>query len=105
MTGAGGGGGGGFGQQQEPMAIVSLVVGVVSIPLWGCCGPASLAASVIGLIFGFVSLGRLSREPERYTGKPLAIAGLAINGLVTLVNAVLMIFFFGLMGFGMLSGP
>lgn len=105
MTGAGGGGGGGYGNQQEPLAIVSLVIGVVSIPLWGCCGPASLAASVIGLIFGFVSLGRFSREPERYTGKPLAIAGLVINALVTLVNVVLMIFFFGMMGIGILGGP
>lgn len=107
MAGAGPGGAGpGFGmQQQEPMAIVSLVLGVIAIPLWGCCGPASLAVTLVGLILGFVSLGRLNREPQRFTGKGLAIAGLAINGVLTLVNIVAMIFFFGLMGVGILSGP
>jgi hypothetical protein len=105
MTGGGPGGGPGQGSQQEPMAIISLVLGVVAIPLWFCCGLFSLALTVVGVILGFVSLGRFNREPGRYTGKPLAIAGLVVNGLFLVVNVVLMIFFVGIMGIGILSGP
>lgn len=106
MAGAGPGGGGhGFGQQQEPMAVVSLVMGVVAIPIWGCCGPASLVATIVGLVLGFVSLSRLKNQPDRYSGKPLAIAGLAINGVFTVVNVIAMVVLVGMMGFGILAGP
>ena len=106
MAGAGPTAGGpGYGQQQEPMAIVSLVLGIVAIPIWGCCGPASLVATIAGLVLGFVSLARLNKEPERYTGKPLAITALVLNAVFTLGNVVLLVFFVGIMGVGILSGP
>jgi hypothetical protein len=107
MTGAGGGsaGGPGYGSQQEPLAIVSLVLGVIALPLFGCCGLASLAATLVGLILGFVSLGRVNREPERYSSKGLTIAALAINAVLTLMALVMTIFVVGMMGFGILSGP
>jgi hypothetical protein len=87
------------------MAIVALVLGVVAIPIWSCCGPASLVATAAGLILGIVSLGRVNREPGRYAGKQLAIIAIALNALFTLGNLVLLIFVAGMFGIGILSGP
>jgi O-antigen/teichoic acid export membrane protein len=106
MLGAGHGtGAAGFGSQQEPMAVVSIVLCVVAIPIWGCCGPASLVATVAGVILGLVSIGRVHREPGRYSGKQLSIVGLVLNALFTLANLILLLFVVGMFGFGILSGP
>jgi hypothetical protein len=84
---------------------MSLVVGVLAVPLFGCCGLLSLAANIVGLVLGFVSLMRVNKEPERYTGKPLAIAALVVNGVLLLLAVIMVIFFFGMMGIGILAGP
>ncbi len=96
--------GGGFGAQQEPMAIVSIVLAAVSLPLYFCCGAFALAANLVGLILGFVSMSRIKNEPARYSGRGLAIAGLAVNGAFLVLNIVLMVFVFGMVGLGMLAG-
>jgi hypothetical protein len=69
-----------------------------------CCGAFALAANVIGLILGFVSLSRIKNEAGRYNGRGLAIAGHAVNGMLLILNIVLVVFFFGLMGIGLLAG-
>ena len=96
--------GGSFGAQQEPMGIVSLVLAAVSLPLYMCCGFFALAANLVGLILGFVSMSRIKNEPQRFQGRGLAIAGLAVNGGLLLLNVILTVFVFGLMGIGMLAG-
>lgn len=93
-----------MGSQQEPMGIVSLVLAALSLPLYFCCGGLALAANLIGLILGFLSLSKIKGEPARYAGRGLAIAGLVVNGLFLILNVVLMIFVFGLMGLGILAG-
>jgi hypothetical protein len=106
MLGAGSGGGGlGSGSQQEPMAVVSIVLCVVAVPIWSCCGPASLVATVAGVILAIVSLGRVNREPERYSGKQLSMVALVLNALFTLGNLILLLFVVGMFGFGLLSSP
>ncbi len=87
------------------MGIIALVLGVISIPVYFCCGPVALAANAVGLVLGFVSMSRCNNEPERYQGKGLAIGALVVNALFLILNVVLIVFVFGLMGIGMLSGP
>ena len=93
------------GTQTEPMGIIALVLGIVSVPVYFCCGPVALAANIVGLVLGFVSINRCNNEPQRYQGKGLAIAALVINALFLILNLVMIEFFFGLMGVGLLSGP
>lgn len=102
---AGAGGGPMYGSQQEPMAIVGLVLAAVAVPMYFCCGAFSLVANVVGLVLGFVSLSRVNSAPERYQGRGLAIGAIIANGLMLLANVVMMIFFFGLMGIGLMSSP
>lgn len=89
----------------EPMGIVSLVLGVVSIPAYFCCSVFALVFNIAGLVLGFVSYSRVSSQPERYSGKGIAIAALVVNGIFLLLNIALIVFVFGIMGLGMLSGP
>ncbi len=93
-----------MGHETEPMGIVSLVLAALSLPLYFCCGAFALVANLIGLILGFVSLNRIKSLPNRYTGRGMAIAGAVANGILLLLNIILMVFVFGMMGLGILAG-
>jgi len=60
----------------EPLAIVSLVAGIL------CCVPLG---STTALVTGFMALGRIDANPQGRTGKGLAIAGIALGGVSWLV--------------------
>lgn len=74
-------GGGGQG-----LAIGSLVLGILSLPLAFCCGLFSLPISIIGAILGVVHLVQKKAE-----GKGMAIGGVVLSGL-GLVLAIAMVF-------------
>ena len=79
------------GMQSEPMAIVSLVVGIISMPASFCCSFFGIPLSITAIILGAVSIGKINQEPHRWEGKGLAMAGIA-TGAVGIV--LLVIFFF-----------
>jgi len=55
----------------DPYAIVSLVSGILfCIPFFG---------STVALFMGFKSLNRINADPDTYSGKPLAIAGIVLG--------------------------
>lgn len=60
------------GQQIHPLAIASIVMAVAG---FFDCGLTALPAVVIG----HMALSQINRGPERYAGKPLAIAGLMVG--------------------------
>ncbi|HEY8427494.1 MAG TPA: DUF4190 domain-containing protein [Sandaracinaceae bacterium] len=69
------------------MALGSIATGAASFlfGLLGCCFPipctiAALPLSLIAVGTGIVALARQNKEPDRYTGKGLAIAGIALGG-------------------------
>ena len=63
------------------MATASLVLGVLSIPTFGCL----IVGAVAGVVLGIVALTRANREPHLYGGKGLAIAGIATSALSLLI--------------------
>ncbi|MBK8995310.1 MAG: hypothetical protein IPM35_06070 [Myxococcales bacterium] len=89
----------------EPTGLVGLILGVLSLPLYLCCGGLSLVLNLVGLGLGVASLARVRAAPDRYGSRAVAIAALVVNGVLLLLNVVLMLFVFGLMGFGLLTGP
>lgn len=94
-------GGGGV----EPSGLVGLILGVLSLPLWFCCGGFSVALNLVGLALAFTSLTRIRSAPDRYGSRGVAIAALIVNGVFLLLNAALILFVFGMMGVGILTGP
>ena len=91
------------GQRTEPLAIASLVIGIVSflgcaccsfIPLLNMVGP--IVCGVIaagGVVCGVLALKKTNEDPT-LGGKPLAIAGIAVSGIsvvLILVAVVLLV--------------
>lgn len=85
----------------DTLAVVSLVLGILSIPLHFCCylgWPVGIAA----IICGIISIVRIGKEPHRYSGKGLAWGGVISAGL----GFLLIILVFVLYGAAiMLSAP
>ncbi len=59
------------------MAIGSLILGLL-----GCTSP-------VGLVLGIVAILQINNDPDRITGKGLAIAGVVVSGLVMLLGPAL----------------
>jgi type II secretory pathway pseudopilin PulG len=63
------------------LAIASLVLGILSIPSFGCL----IVGAVAGVVLGIVALMRANREPHLHGGKGMAIAGIATSALSLLL--------------------
>jgi hypothetical protein len=72
----------GGGGQNQTLAIVSLVCGILGL----CCG----LLSIVALITGFLQRSNISKDPNQYGGGGLAIAGMILGG----IGIVLMIISF-----------
>ena len=92
------------GAGSEPLGLVGLILGVLSLPLYLCCGGLSIVLNLVGLGLGVAALAR-GRSAERQGSRAVAMAAVIVNGLLLLLSVVAMLFFFGMMGFGILSGP
>jgi hypothetical protein len=51
---------------------------------------AGIPLGIMAMVFGFVSLGKMNRHPERYKGRGFAVAGIII-GMVDIIGAIIYI--------------
>lgn len=65
------------------MAVASFVMGLMSWLCFCSCG----VFSVLGLVFGFISLSQIKQNPEQ-GGKALAIVGIVLSALGLLVSII-----------------
>ena len=72
----------------QTLPTVSLILGVFSLIFVCCYG--GLWLGIPAAIVGFIGMRNADRDPSRYAGRGLAIAGLVI-GVVTLVLSLLML--------------
>ncbi len=78
------------------MAITSLVLGIVSVPLL-CLFGVGILTGITGLILGIIALVSISKNPQRLGGRGLAIAGIIVSAcsfllIVPLLIAILLPF-------------
>ncbi len=69
----------------NPLAIVSMILGILSIP--GCCcwilsGPFAAAAIVLGVI----AMNKIRNNPQSWKGDGMAIAGIVTGGIGVLLS-------------------
>ncbi len=76
----------GVGGQNQTLAIVSLVLGILSCL---CC--FSILTGPAGLITGFIAKGKAENEPHLYGGRGLALGGMITGGIGTLLAIVVII--------------
>lgn len=77
------------GPKNNPLAIASLVLGIISVPTIFCCGLGIITA-ILAIIFGCFSLGAIRRSDGSQAGSGLAVAGLVI-GIIAIVIIIVVI--------------
>lgn len=76
--------------QDQTLPIVSLVFGILSIPLAFCCY-GGIPLGIVALITGYIGLNNEKNDPTRYGGRGLAIGGMVTGGLVLALSILLII--------------
>jgi len=87
-------------QANQGLAMASMIVAIVGLVAGGCLGPLP---GIVALIMGLVALSQIKREPDKYGGKPFAIAGVVIGSVSIAFYLLLFLWFLlgiGLGGFG-----
>lgn len=81
----------GTGGQSQTLAIVSLVVGILSI---FCCG--WFVPGIAAVIMGFIARSKASNDPTNFGGSGLALGGI-ITGVLSLILGIIVVilYFFG----------
>jgi type II secretory pathway pseudopilin PulG len=69
--------------QQKGLAIAALILGILSFFTFGLLG----VGAIVGIVISVKAMGRVSREPWRYGGRSMAIAGLILS-ITSLASAV-----------------
>ena len=69
--------------QRKGMAIAALILGILSFFTFGLLG----IGAIVGIILSVKAMGRVSREPWKYGGRGMAIAGLVLS-ITALASAV-----------------
>ena len=78
----------------QTMAVIAMIAGLVSITIGWCCS-VGLLTSPFAIVLGIVSLFQIKKDPRKYGGKGMAIAGI-ITGSVFLAILVLIALIWGL---------
>jgi hypothetical protein len=76
--------------QTSPLAIGSLVCGILAILSGCCCGIIGLALGVAALVMGIMALRQTKAEPHAFSGGGLAIGGI-VTGAIALLFATVML--------------
>jgi hypothetical protein len=87
-------------QQQQTLAVTSLILGLCSLTVGWCCGPVGLLTGPCAIGTGIFALVQIKNDPTQYGGKPLAIIGIATGGLFLL----LWVLFIVIWGIGTMLG-
>ncbi|HVT80688.1 MAG TPA: DUF4190 domain-containing protein, partial [Phycisphaerae bacterium] len=74
------------GPKTSGMAITSMVLGIVSIPLM-CIWGAGILTAIPAIILGIIAMSSINKNPQQATGKGMAIAGIATGAGSFLVIA------------------
>lgn len=79
----------------NPMALASLVMGILSITCGMCCSCILplipiMPFSVLGIIFALVALAQIRKDPLSQQGRGLAVTGLVLS-LLSIVLAALLL--------------
>ncbi|CAN5609901.1 hypothetical protein BH18ACI1_BH18ACI1_03740 [soil metagenome] len=70
--------------QNQTLAIVSLVLGILSIP---CCG--FILLGIAAVVTGFIAKNKTEQNPNEYGGRGLALGGIILGGITILIGIIL----------------
>jgi hypothetical protein len=74
---------------QNPLAIIGFILSIVSLTFGLCCC-YGLPFSIPGIVCSGIALAQIRKQPGRYSGRGLAMAGVIV-GIVSLLVAALLL--------------
>ncbi len=77
--------------RNNPMALTGMIMGIVSIPALCMC--YGFPFNILGIVFSLIGLAQIKRSPETFTGRGMAITGLALSIFSVALLAVMMALF------------
>lgn len=77
----------------QTLARVSICLGIASIVIGWCCYIGFLSGPA-AIITGIIALSMIKKDPNAYTGKPLAIAGIITGSLFLIGYTLLLVIYF-----------
>jgi hypothetical protein len=77
-------------QKANPLAITGLVLGILALP--GACCCYGIPFNIPGIVVSIIALSQIKKEPDRYTGRGMALAGLILS-IVGIVLAIALLVF------------
>lgn len=72
-------------KKTNPLALTGMILGIVSITFGLCCC-YGLPFNIAGIVFSIIGLVQVKKNPELYSGRGMAIAGLILS-LLSIVAA------------------
>ena len=75
-------------QKNQSLALASMITAIAGFLLAGCFGPIP---ALVAIVLGLVALSQIKKSPEKYGGKPFAMAGVIIGAIIVALYAM---FFF-----------
>ena len=83
-------------KEQNSLAIVSLVSGILSVIFCFCCC-WGIPFNILSIVFGAISLSQMKGQQSQ-NGRGMAIAGIVLGILSLLIGIVMTVFYFSLSG-------
>ncbi len=84
-------------QPSQGLALASMIIGIVGIVLGGCLGPLP---GLVGLVLGVIAISQIKKSPEKFSGRPFAMAGIIIGAITTAFYLLLLLWFLAAIAFG-----
>ena len=76
-------------RKNNPFAVTGLILGIFSVTFGLCCC-YGLPFNLLGIIFSLIGLAQIQKQPDAYSGRGLAIAGLICSIVSLTLAAALM---------------
>jgi hypothetical protein len=76
-------------QRTNPMALTGMIMGLISVTFGLCCC-YGIPFNLLGIVFSLIGLSQIKSNPDSYSGRGMAIAGL-VTSLVSFALAGLLL--------------
>jgi hypothetical protein len=75
---------------QQGLAVAALILGIFTVTFGWCY--VGVLTGPIAIVLGIISLVQIKNNPERNTGKPMAIAGIVMGTVYFVLVAIFILF-------------
>jgi len=76
----------------QTLALISVILGVSSVTVGWCCY-SGIGLAPAAIVVGIIALSQIKKDPERYTGRGLGLAGIITGAIYLFISLVFIIIY------------